>query len=236
MACQSACPQIAQHGRPSMTNDLFAGFDPAEILAASREHAAAKAETRKAVARKSANRHHMRRANAEATLAEILPAKIEAGDSWHVVSRGDIDSLSYLRHVLAGTTHLDHVLMSTWCIAKNDLTEIAAWLDSGRIDQFDLYAGEIFPGSYGDEYEQMLAMCETYGARLVVAKNHSKVTLACNTAENYYVAIESSANVNTNPRIEQTALHASQELHAFYLDFFNGIRSIDKHSTSGKAH
>ena len=213
-----------------MTEDLFAGFDPAEILAATRQHAANKAETRKAVARKSANRHHLRRAQAESTLAEILPPRIELGDSWHVVSRGDIDSLSYLRHVLAGTTHLDHVIMSTWCIAKNDLTEIAGWLDSGRIEQFDLYAGEIFPGSYGDEYEQMLAMCETYGARLIVAKNHSKVTLACNTAEGYYIAIESSANVNTNPRIEQTALHNSADLHAFYLEFFSGIRTIDKHS------
>ena len=203
-----------------MIDDLFAGFDPAEVLAASRQHAANKAETRRAVAQKSANRHHLRRATAEATLAEILPARIEPGDSWHVMSRGDIDSLSYLRHVL----------MSTWCIAKNDLTEIAGWLDSGLIEQFDLYAGEIFPGSYGDEYEQMMAMCESYGARLVVAKNHSKVTLACNAAEGYYVAVESSANVNTNPRIEQTTLHGSQELHAFYLEFFNGIRSIDKHS------
>lgn len=213
-----------------MIDDLFAGFDPAEILAATRQHAENKAETRKAVARNSANRHHLRRAQAESTLAEILPARIEAGESWHVISRGDIDSLSYLRHVLAGTTHLDHVLMSTWCIAKNDLTEIAGWLDAGRIEQFDLYAGEIFPGSYGDEYEQMLAMCETYGARLIVAKNHSKVTLACNAEEGYYIAIESSANVNTNPRIEQTALHNSKDLHAFYLEFFSGIRSIDKHS------
>jgi hypothetical protein len=24
-------------------------------------------------------------------------------------------------------SHLDHLLMSTWCIAKNDLTEISAW-------------------------------------------------------------------------------------------------------------
>jgi len=209
-------------------DDLFAGFDPAMIAAASRQAAADKAETRRATARKSANRHHMRRANAEATLAEILPARVANGDSWHVASRGDIDSLSYLRHILAGVPHLDHVLMSTWCIAKNDLTEIGAWLETGRIEQFDLYAGEIFPGSYGDEYEQMLNMCEAYGARMIVAKNHSKVTLASNIADDYYITIESSANVNTNPRIEQSAIHCNRELHAFYLDFFSGIKSIDK--------
>jgi hypothetical protein len=209
---------------------LFDGFDPAEVARASRQAAADKAETRRAVAQKSANRHHMRRANAEATLAEILPARFDAGDSWHVMSRGDIDSLSYVRHILAGVTHLDHVLMSTWCIAKNDLTEIGAWLDSGKIEQFDLYAGEIFPGSYGDEYEQMTKLCSTYGCRLVIAKNHSKITLASLDAEDYRLVIESSANVNTNPRIEQSTIHRNSELHAFYLDFFTGIKSIDKNT------
>lgn len=210
--------------------DLFQGFDPAEIARAARQFATQKAETRRATAQKSANRHHMRRANAEATLADILPARFEPGDSWHVVSRGDIDSLSYVRHILAGVSHLDHVLMSTWCIAKNDLTEITTWLDAGKIEQFDLYAGEIFPGSYGDEYEQYTKMCDLYGCRLIVAKNHSKVTLAANVAENYKLVIESSANVNTNPRIEQSAIHHNAELHAFYLDFFSGIKTIDKAS------
>jgi len=210
--------------------DLFKGFDPDAVAAAAAQFTADKKETRRAIAQKSANRHHMRRATAEATLAEVLPARFAPGESWHVMSRGDIDSLSYVRHILAGTSHLDHVLMSTWCIAKKDLTEISDWLDAGKLEQFDLYAGEIFPGSYGDEYEQMMKMCAAYGCRLVVAKNHSKVTLASNAAENYYLAVESSANVNTNPRIEQSTLHASRELHDFYLDFFNGVKSIDKHS------
>ena len=218
-----------------LDTDLFQGFDPAEIALASRQFAVDKAEVVRARATKSANRHHMRRANAEKTLSAILPATFTPGESWHIMSRGDIDSLSYLRHVLAGVSHLDHVLMSTWCIAKNDLTEIAAWLESGRIDQFDLYAGEIFPGSYGDEYEQMLKLCDTYGARLIVAKNHSKVTLCSAAGQGaggggLWLTMESSANVNTNPRIEQTAIHCSQELHAFYADFFAELRSIDKHS------
>ena len=207
---------------------LFEGFDPQEIARASQAMFAAKAEARKAVAQKSANRHHMRRAKSEATLAEILPAQIGPGESWHVMSHGDIDSLSYLRHVLNGVTHLDHVLMSTWCIAKNDLNEISQWLDSGRIEQFDLYAGEIFPGSYGDEYEQFMKMCDLYGCRLVVAKNHSKITLCAN--DEFKIVIESSANVNTNPRIEQSTLHNNPELHAFYLEFFAGVKSIDKHT------
>ena len=213
-----------------LMTDLFEGFDPEEVRRAAMQTSADRRETRRAAAQKSANRHHMRRANAESTLAEILPARFADGESWHVASRGDIDALSYVRHILVGVSHLDHLLMSTWCIAKNDLTEISGWLDAGKIEQFDLYAGEIFPGRYGDEYEQMLAMCEAYGARLIVAKNHSKITLASNAAEAYYLTVESSANVNTNPRIEQSTIHANRDLHAFYLEFFDGIKSIDKHS------
>lgn len=182
----------------------------------------------KARAVKQRARHEARRAKSEANLAEILPARIQAGDSWHVISHGDIDSLSYLTHVMAGTSHFDTVLISTWCMARPDLEQIAAWLDAGRIDNLEMYVGEIFPNQYGDEYQMLLGMAETYGCKVAVARNHSKVILAGNAAEDYYIAVESSANVNTNPRIEQTAIHASRSLFDFYREFFNGIKSIDK--------
>lgn len=211
-----------------MTPDLFTAFDAGQIAQIERtlqdQH---RAEGRARAARKTA-KIQTRRAKAEAHLAEILPARFAPGESWHVISHGDIDALSYLRHALAGTTHFDHVLISTWCIARQDLHEIESWLDSGRIDQFDLYAGEIFPSQYGDEYEQAMRMAETYGCRIVIAKNHSKITLAANERENYRLVIESSANVNTNPRIEQAAIHCSDELHAFYAEFFGGLKTIDR--------
>lgn len=216
------------------TADLFEGFDAATVDSITRGLQAQQQATGQARAVRTKSRIQTRRATAEKHLASILPARFERGDSWHVMSHGDIDSLSYLRHALAGVSHFDHVLMSTWCIAKADLDEIAAWLDAGRIDQFDLYAGEIFPSQYGDEYEQMLTMCEVYGCRLVVARNHSKVTLCENRAEGYRLSIESSANVNTNPRIEQTAIHCSDELHAFHREFFHGIRSIDRSSRQAR--
>ncbi len=212
------------------TDDLFAGFE-ADAVAAIQGDLQRKTETLgQATAMRRQHRMQARRANAEKQLAEILPARFTRGESWHVMSRGDIDALSYLRHALAGVSHFDHVLLSTWCIAKPDLQEIEHWLDSGRIDLFELYAGEIFPSQYGDEYETMLRLCQVYGCRLVIARNHSKVTLASLEAEAYRLVIESSANVNTNPRLEQSAIHCCDDLHAFYLDFFHGLRSIDKHS------
>jgi hypothetical protein len=181
---------------------------------------------------RTSNRHAVRRAKAEAELATLLPERIEDGDSWHVISHGNIDALSYLRH-LVKPTYFDYVGVSTWCIARPDLQEITGWLDAGKIDQFALYAGEIFRNQYGDEYEMVLRMREDYGVHFVMAKNHSKVTLCANHAEGYYVVVESSANVNTNPRIEQACVTRSKELFDFYRDFFDGIKSIDKDTAPG---
>jgi hypothetical protein len=183
---------------------------------------------KKARAQKVATRLAIRRAKSEAHLAEILPSRYDNGDSWHVISHGDIDSLSYLSHAISGVTHFDHVAISTWCMARPDLNQLAAWLDSGRIDQLDLYVGEIFPNQYGDEYARAKEMAEIYGCRVVVARNHSKVMLMANHAENYYLAAESSANVNTNPRIEQTVITANKDLYDFYCDFFGGLKTIDR--------
>jgi hypothetical protein len=207
-------------------------FDPEQVAAIEAAHTAEQEAGGEARAARVRQRMQLRRAKGEKSLAEILPARFEAGDSWHVISHGDVDALSYLAHAIKAT-HFDYVALSTWCIARADIEQITAWLDAGLIDQFELYAGEIFPNQYGDEYELMQGLVRTYGSRMVVAKNHSKVTLACNLEENYYLAIESSANVNTNPRIEQTAIHASRELFEFYKEFFCGLKSIDR-SAKGK--
>ena len=148
-----------------MSSGLFDGFDAAQIGAIEAQLAADKLQDGVARATRARQRHELRRANAEKHLADILPARFDDGDSWHVISRGDIDALSYLRHALAGVSHFDHVLMSTWCIARADA---------------------------------------------------------------YHLVIESSANVNTNPRIEQSTIHRSTDLYAFYAEFFDGIRSIDR--------
>lgn len=207
--------------------DLFAGFDPAMVAAIEAANAREAIATGEARAMRAAHRIQVRRAKGESNLAQLLPARFSPGESWHVVSHGDIDALSYLAHAIRAT-HFDYVAISTWCIARPDLEQIAKWLDTGRIDAFELYAGEIFPSQYTDEHDLALKMVDAYGIRLCIARNHSKLILASNEADDYHLVMEGSANVNTNPRIEQTAIHCSAELFAFYKDFYRGLRSIDR--------
>jgi hypothetical protein len=210
------------------SNDLFSGFDPNTVAAIRAARSTEIAEQGKARAMKKAHRLNLRRAQSEAVLKEILPNRIEDGESWHVISHGDIDSLSYLLHLQQGVNYFDYVSISTWCMGSADLDILEGLIESGQIEELALYVGEIFPSQYSDEYARAAALSKQYGFRLVVARNHSKVMCACSRADDYYVVIESSANVNTNPRIEQTAVHASRELFDFYREFFDGLQTIDR--------
>ena len=214
---------------------LLTEFGDELILASRPPKRTASAETLRAVAHKSATRHHLRRAKAEATLASILPPLIAPGDSWHVISHGDIDALSYLRHAITGAGYFDTVLLSTWCMAMPDITEIRAFIDAGKIDAFSLYVGEIFPNQYGDEFAAAKQLADDFGSRICVARNHSKVILAANHSLGLYLAMEGSANVNTNPRIEQTTLTNDRALHDFYADFFAGLKTIVRQGDAGAA-
>jgi len=206
-------------------NDLFdlSDFDDAEAIAAGiRADAVKKEQTR---ARKTRQRHIMRRAKSEAVLADVLPESFSDGESWHVLSGGDVDSLSYAMHIVAHQP-VEYMLFSTWCMAMRDVEQIRDWIESGRIDRIDAYVGEIFCNQYPDEFEALCAAVRVCDGRVATFKNHSKIMLFDTGAQK--IAIESSANINTNPRTENTTIHASADLFDFYKAFFDDISAFNK--------
>lgn len=112
---------------------------------------------------KTRSRIQARRASSEALLSKILPEEIEDGDAWHVISSGDVDSLSFLAHLL-NFTALDYVAFSTWCMAVDDVEKLGVWLRNKRIGRLDAYVGEIFPGSYAKEHADLCETVRTGGA------------------------------------------------------------------------
>lgn len=165
----------------------------------------------------------MRRAASESSLAEILPADLADGEAWHVMSSGDVDSLSFVAHILK-TQRLDYVAFSTWCMAVADVDQLNAWIDEGRIGRLDAYVGEIFPGSYPREHGALCSTVRAAGGRVAVFRNHSKVFLL-RSGDRAWV-IESSANINTNPRTENTCITADFDLYLHHKRFFDSVRSF----------
>ena len=105
--------------------------------------------------------------------------------------------------------------------------QIDEWIQQGKIKKIDAYLGEIFPNSYKIEYKMMLNLFEKYKCgRIAIFKNHSKIFAGY--GEKYYFGIQTSANINTNPRTENGNITLSKELFQFYKSYFDGIKSFEK--------
>ena len=138
----------------------------------------------------------------------------------------DVDGLSYLKIVL-NQQNLEHCIFSTWCMAAEDILQIDEWLKTGRIKKLDAYVGEIFPNSYKMEYKQLTEMFDKYKCgRVAVFKNHSKIFAGY--GDKFYFGIQTSANINTNPRTENGCITIDEKIYHFYNDYFKGIISFDK--------
>lgn len=175
--------------------------------------------------KKTINRHRMRRILSEANLEKQLPWHFNAGETYHCISWGDVDSLTYMRSIVK-QQRIKYALISTWCMAMEDINEIDEWLSRGYAERVDLYCGEIFRGTYAAEYEAAVELEKKHGGRLCIFRNHSKVMVLI--GERFDAVIESSANVNTNPRTEQTVITIDSELAKWYKDIFDGVISFDR--------
>jgi hypothetical protein len=171
-------------------------------------------------------KYEYKRAYSEVKLLEALkyqPLKKE--HSYNFITGGDVDSLSYLKIIL-NEQNLEHCLFSTWCMAAEDILQFEIWLKENRIKKLDAYVGEIFPNSYKIEYQMLKEMFEKYNCgRIAVFKNHSKIYAGY--GEKYYFGIQTSANINTNPRTENGCITLSKDLYEFYNDYFSGINSFE---------
>ena len=151
--------------------------------------------------------------------------KIEKGKSYNFITCGDVDGLSYLKIVL-NQYNLDYMMLSTWCMSAEDVLQVQRWWEEGRIKKFDMYVGDIFKNSYKIEY----AMCVNFFEKnkdvggIYCLKNHCKIFAGYNKEENFYFGVQTSANINTNPRIEQGAIVTDKGLFDLYKNFFDDIK------------
>lgn len=160
----------------------------------------------------------------EEALDRALDWHLEEGCAYHCISFGDVDSLTYLRHILKQQP-VEYLMLSTWCMAMEDAVEIAEWVDRGLIGCIDFYVGEIFKNGYRGVRDAIETIARSRGGRVARFRNHSKVMAGF--GRDFDFVIESSANVNTNPRTEQTVITVDSGLADFYKKFFDRINSFD---------
>lgn len=167
-----------------------------------------------------------RRAFSESRLLDALGVELKEGHSYHCITGGDVDALSYLKVVLLHQT-LEHCLFSTWCMAAEDILQFDLWLQQGKIKRLDAYVGEIFPNTYRVEYEMLRDLFNRNKCgKIAVFRNHSKIFAGY--GDKFAFGIETSANINTNPRTENGCITIGRGIYEFYRDYFDGIVSFEK--------
>lgn len=183
------------------------------------------------VSHRYGHRHLTRKAASEKALEEQLDWHFREGDCYHCFSFGDVDSLTFFKHVLRQQKVL-YLAISTWCMAGEDVDDLRKWHERGMLGRVDFFVGEIFPGSYSLVYEAVKDLASTMESRVVVFRNHSKIMVV--VGEKFDCLIESSANVNTNPRSENTVITVDSSLVADYVKLFNEIIPFNRKDYSDR--
>lgn len=211
--------------RPSATvHETDGDAEECQSAAAKRSHRRTKECT------ELSERYEYRRAFSEVRMLEAMEhVRLEKGVTYNFITAGDVDSLTYLKIVL-NQHSLDYLLLSTWCMAAEDILQLRMWYEEGRIRKMDMYVGEIFPNSYRIEWGMVRKFYSDHpeAGRAAVFRNHSKIYAGFNEEDGFFFAIQTSANINTNPRTEQGSITVDKGLFDFYKDYFDGIVSFEK--------
>lgn len=173
--------------------------------------------------------YEMRRGFSEQKLWDAMGGvkELKENTSYNFITAGDVDALSYLQLVLR-YQKLDYCLFSTWCMGAEDILKFDQWLTDGTIKKLDAYVGEIFPSSYKIEWTMLKDLYTKHdgAGRIAVFRNHSKIFAGY--GNNFYFGIQTSANINTNPRTENGCITIGRHIFDFYKEYFDGIDSFVK--------
>ena len=172
-------------------------------------------------------KYEYRRAFSEVNLINSAGLEFKENHSYNFLTAGDVDGLSYLKLIL-NHQNLDYCLISTWVMNAEDILQVERWVEEGKIKKLDIYLGEIFPNSYKVEYSMIRKLYDKFEGlgRFANFKNHSKVFAGY--GDKFHFGIQTSANINTNPRTENGCITINKEIFQFYKDYFDGIKSFDK--------
>lgn len=137
---------------------------------------------------------------------------------------GGVASISFIRWI-ADREPIEYLQASTLRIgpkqyaylnglAKSGGLKKARFITSGMQTEMDTKKGR----NYAKEFMQIASR---HGWEVAVANNHSKIILIQTTTAHY--VLETSSNLNENPKVEQYSFENNPELYDFYSSFFDNL-------------
>lgn len=145
-----------------------------------------------------------------------LPCKL---DCFKFVSFGGFSSVCFIA-AIAEKTIIDNLYISTSRVGKKEILLLDKLYRDGRLGCVKfVFCGLMEQDKY-PYYRILEAVCNKNGWSFVGKRNHSKVFLF-DTKIGKFV-LETSSNLNENPKIEQFSLENDSELFEFYKKYIFG--------------
>ncbi len=157
-------------------------------------------------------------------LCKYFNAKIPEGQSVHILTGGNCDLLSQLLWVTRVYGRIVNLFIAVWVASAQDLDILEKYIERGVVAPgVKFIFGDIYPRQYKAEFAKVLEMYKSGHIADIYTLNTHLKTMLIECEDGSRLTIESSANLNLNPRIEMAAIHTSPELYDFYDYYLNEI-------------
>ena len=139
---------------------------------------------------------------------------------------GGYSSIGLIKYI-AENEVINEMYVSTFRIGRKQFDVITELKDKGKLGKCAFVTSQtqqkvdcamIYNGTTYNYYEYICEKCKEYGWVLKAYDNHSKLILM-RTDKNYYV-VETSSNLNENPKMEQFSFENDKSLYEWYKKLF----------------
>lgn len=164
-----------------------------------------------------------RRAWGTFQLCQCMMDKPQPGHAYHILTGGNVDLLAHLQWLMLHWPKVKSVFISCWAISSPDILMLAQMLHDGKVGYLELLLGEIFPAKFKMEWKKLQELYDEGVIKNIFTSTiHSKVMLI-DCEDDTKIVIESSANCNMNPRVEQSCVTLDPKLYDFYWVYLHAI-------------
>lgn len=102
--------------------------------------------------------------------------RLKDGHSYHIMTSGECDALSFLKLVILNIKKIEYILISSWVISEDDVLQLEKWITNGTLSRVDFYLGEIYPKNYPVGWQMLNELRDnTNCGRIKVFNNHAKI-------------------------------------------------------------
>jgi len=163
-------------------------------------------------------RRRFERIRQKQSLLEVIPEPPAPGESIHVIGTGLYDFWTFVPQFIDWIGHAARLTCSTWTLNRPNAVEFFEIWDAGKIETADFLTGLYFKRRESAVYAFLLEGIRARGGRYRAFRNHAKVLLLENPDRNAWITVEGSANLTSNPRLEQYVVTNDRALYDFHRE------------------